>query len=162
MNKLRAEYIEEPDLVFGYRREEKDPRIGLKHLGPYFYPEESGPTPTSVRIGIISDPSTITQTKQLIEAIRSPIESASSNKWLYPDFPGINMETRIKCDLVLSDNWNVILKESEIKKVIDIENSNQRIFAAVSLYNEAVQQVVAGDDKPNVVICALPQLIEER
>jgi hypothetical protein len=161
MSTFRAEYIEEPDLVFGYG-EEKDPRIGLKHWGPYFYPQESGPTPTSVRIGIIGDSSTITETRLLIEAMRSPITSASSNKWLYPDFPGFNMGTKIKCDLVLSDNWNAILKENEIKRTISIDNPNQRIRAAVELYNEAVQQIAAGDDKPNVIVCALPQPIEDR
>lgn len=29
-----TKYLEEPDLVFGDQREEKDPKLGLKYLGP--------------------------------------------------------------------------------------------------------------------------------
>src|SRR6266487_2671810 len=103
---FRGEYIEEPDLVFGHKKEEKDPRIGLKYHGPYFYSEESGPTPTEVKIGIVSDANTTTKAKRLIAAFKEPILSDSTNKWLYPDFPGINVDTPIKCQFLISDHWN--------------------------------------------------------
>ena len=33
---IQATYIKEPDLIFGHRCEEKDPKLGLMHFGPYF------------------------------------------------------------------------------------------------------------------------------
>lgn len=92
MSSLVGEYIEEPDLVFGNRKEEKDPRIGLKYLGPYFYSDEPGPTPSQVKVGIVSDASTTTLTKRFLDSLKNPIPSQSNitNKWLYPDFPGIS------------------------------------------------------------------------
>ncbi len=128
-----SEYIEEPDLVFGKMKEEKDPRIGLKYHGPYFYSDEPGPSPTQVKIGVVSDAETSTLTKRLIDSFRDPIVSESTNKWLYPDFPGINLNTPIKCQFLMSDNWNVRLREAEIKRVIDIGDVNQRIAAGVNL-----------------------------
>ena len=35
MVRISASYIDEPDLVFGHRGIEKDPKLGLKHFGPY-------------------------------------------------------------------------------------------------------------------------------
>jgi len=157
-----SEYIEEPDLVFGKMKEEKDPRIGLKYHGPYFYSDEPGPSPTQVKIGVVSDAETSTLTKRLIDSFRDPIVSESTNKWLYPDFPGINLNTPIKCQFLMSDNWNVRLREAEIKRVIDIGDVNQRIAAGVNLYRDAVQEISLEDDSPHVIVCALPSLIEER
>ncbi len=164
MSSLVGEYIEEPDLVFGNKKEEKDPRLGLKYLGPYFYDDEPGPTPPQVKIGIVSDAITTTLTKRFVDALRNPIRSESkiTNKWLYPDFDGINLNTRIKCEFIVSDSWSVTLNESEIGEMAKIDTANERIAAAVNLYRDAVQKIADEDDKPHVIICALPPLIEER
>jgi len=164
MTSLIADYIEEPDLVFGNKKEEKDPRVGLKYLGPYFYPDESGPSPPQVKVGIVSDGVTTTLTKRFIESLKDPIRSQSeiTNRWLYPDFPGFNLNTHIKCEFALSDNWNATLNEVDVKHAADIDQVNERIAAAVNLYTAAVQRISDEDDKPHVIVCALPPLIEER
>jgi hypothetical protein len=164
LTSLTADYVEEPILVFGNKKEEKDPRIGLKYLGPYFYPDESGPSPPQVKLGIVSDGPTTTLTKQFIDALRSPIRSQSeiTNRWLYPDFPGFNLNTHIKCEFSVSDIWNARLNEADIEHAVKIENANERIAAAVNLYSKAVQKISDEDDKPNVIICALPAVVEER
>jgi hypothetical protein len=143
-------------------KEEKDPRIGLKYHGPFFYSDESGPSPTEVKIGVVSDAETSTLTKRLINSLSDPIASQSTNKWLYPDFPGINLDTPIKCHFLLSDNWDARLREADIRRVIDIDDANQRIAAGVNLYRDAVQEISLEDDRPHVIVCALSPLIEER
>jgi hypothetical protein len=164
MTSLIGDFIEEPDLVFGYKKEEKDPRVGLKYLGPYFYPDESGPSPPQVKIGIVSDGVTTTLTKQFIESLKGPIRSQSeiTNRWLYPDFPGFNLTTHIKCEFALSDNWNARLNEADVEHAANVSQVNERIAAAVNLYTAAVQKISDEDDKPHVIVCALPPLIEER
>lgn len=97
-----------------------------------------------------------------LEALGSPISSPSTNKWLYPDFLGFNLNTSIRCDFLTSDNWNATLRETEIKSVIGISNANQRIAAAVNLYRNAIRGISLEDDKPHVIVCALPEIIEER
>jgi hypothetical protein len=129
-----SHYIEEPDLVFGSQKEEKDPRIGLRYHGPYHYSTEKEPTPSQVRVGIIGTSTTITLAKQFLDKLRNPIQSPETNKWLYPDYPGFNKQTTIKCDFVTSENWEVVLKESEINKVLEIVDSvNKRIAARVQI-----------------------------
>lgn len=98
----------------------------------------------------------------MLEVLKSSITSPSKNKWLYPDFPGFNKNTTIKCDFSTSQNWEVTLKESEIRRVLDISDSvNRRIAAGVNLFKEGVRVISSEDDTPHVIICALPHNIEE-
>lgn len=157
-----AEYLEEPDLVFGKQKEEKDPRIGLRYHGPYHYSEEKEPSPNKVKVGIVGNGSTITLAKQVLKKLGSPVESPETNKWLYPDFPGFSLETTIKCDFETSQNWEALLKESEVNDVLSItDDANQRIAAAANLYKEKVRVISLEDNRPDVIICTLPQKIEE-
>jgi len=142
--------------------EEKDPRIGLKHFGPYHYSDESGPSPTQIKVGLISDGNTTTLVKRFLTSLRSPIASPNTNKWLYPDFLGFNLGTSIRCEFITSDNWNTTLRQTDIDSIISISNANQRIAAAVNLYTNAIKEISLEDDKPHVIVCALPQIIEER
>src|SRR5207245_7327492 len=115
-----------------------------------------------VKIGIISDANTTTSVKRLIESFKDPIPGSSTNKWLYPDFPGINLNTPIKCEFITSNNWNAGLKEMDVKRVVEIDDVNERIAAGVNLYRDAVREISIQDDLPHVIVCALPSSIEER
>src|SRR5205807_1884350 len=81
---------------------------------------------------------------------------------LYPDFPGINLNTPIKCEFITSNNWNAGLKEMDVKRVVEIDDVNERIAAGVNLYRDAVREISIQDDLPHVIVCALPSSIEER
>jgi hypothetical protein len=157
-----AEYLEEPDLVFGGQREEKDPRIGLRYHGPYHYSTEKEPLPGQVRIGIIGTGITITLTKQVLEKLKEFIESPNTNKWLYPDYPGFTSKTAVKCDFVTSGNWEETIRENEVRAVIGIADSvRRRIAAGVNLFRDKVGVISLEDNRPDVIICALPAEIEE-
>ena len=156
-NFFSSEFIEEPDLIFGDQKEEKDPRIGLKYHGPYHYTGEKEPSPNKVRVGIIGNSTTITLAKKALKKLKCPIKSSSSNKWLAPDYPGFSKNTSIKCDFVTSANWETTIKELEIKKVLKIVDSiNVRIAAGVNLFKDKVRILSLEDNKPDVIICAIP------
>ena len=98
----------------------------------------------------------------MLEKLKGPIESPRSNKWLAPDYPGFSKNTTIKCDFATSENWEAIIKETEIKSVLDIaESVNIRIVAGVNLFKEKVRIISLEDNKPDVIICAMPAQIEE-
>lgn len=160
--KLRSMYIEEPDLVFGGKREEKDPRIGLKYLGPYQYSSEESPTPSEVKVGIVGSSVSIDLTKQTLQRLGEPIESSESNKWLYPDYPGFRSDSPIRCNFVTSTNWELTLKEVEIKSVLSIaDDVNKRIAAGVNLFRDKIRALSMEDNKPDTIICTIPSDIEE-
>jgi hypothetical protein len=159
---FRSLFLEEPDLVFGGQREEKDPKIGLRYLGPYQYASEQTPTPGQVKVGIVGTATTIDLIQQIIGKLQQPIETLETNKWLYPDYPGFREDTSIKCELVTSSNWNLIIKESEVRAVLSIsDNVNKRIATGVNLFRDKVRIISQEDNRPDVIICALPQDIEE-
>ena len=161
MTRIHAFYIQEPDLVFGHRGEEKDPKIGLKYFGPYFSPSESMPSPMQVRVGIVGSGTTITLTKRILQLLGKEIKSDEDNKWLYPDFPGFRLDNNIKCKFVSSDTWNATITISETKRILEIVDPNERIAAASDLLVDKIKRITLEDSLPQVIICALPLDIEE-
>jgi hypothetical protein len=161
MTKFHAFYNEEPDLVFGHRGEEKDPKLGLKHFGPYFSPSEIMPSPMQVRVGIVGSGAIITLAKRILELLENEIKSNEENRWLYPDFPGFRLDNKIRCKFVTSDTWNATITTSEIKKILEIVDPNKRIAAASDLLVNKIEKITLEDSLPQVIICALPLDIEE-
>lgn len=160
MTKTHASYIEEPDLVFGHRGEEKDPKLGLKHFGPYFSPSEQVPSPMQVRVGIVGSGTTITLTKRILKLLGNEIKSDEANRWLYPDFPGFRLDNNIQCSFVSSDTWNATITNSEMKYILEIADANERIAAASDLFVEKIEKITLEDSLPQVIICSLPLDIE--
>ncbi len=161
MGSFQGFHIDEPDLVFGFKGEDQDPRLGLKRYGPYFSPEEPGPSPTQVRVGVIGSGETITLARQLLDLLRSEVRSGDSNRWLHPDFPGFSFETRIGSEIVNADRWNAPLTQTEIDEVVRVVDVNKRIAAASDLFLERVRAITLEDDPPHVIICTLPWVVEE-
>lgn len=159
-SKFVAKYIPEPDLIFGNKKEDKDPRIGLKHFGPFFFTDEKSPL-ESIRIGIIGNKECMSLANHVLKFIEQPVSSPKSNRWLFPDYPGMNKESKFKCVIKTSENWNALMSDDlELHKIENIENANERIGHAVNLYLEKIEKIAEGDDQPNVIICTLPKPVE--
>lgn len=161
MNRINAFYIDEPDLVFGHRGVEKDPKLGLKYFGPYLPSNDDLPSPTQIRIGIVGTGETITLTKRIIDLLSIPVKSDEANKWLYPNFPGFSVNTTIRSKFVLSDIWNANIMSSEIKHILSIADVNKRIASASNLFAQKIEQISSEESTPHVIICAIPHGIEE-
>lgn len=161
MTKIHVFYIKEPDLIFGHKGEEKDPKLGLKHFGPYFSSDEKMPSPMRVRVGIVGTGETITLTKRIISLLRSETKSDEENRWLYPDYPGFRHETEINCEFVNSDGWNETVTTSEIQQILKIVDPNERIAAGSDLFVEKIERITLEDSWPQVIVCAIPLEIEE-
>jgi len=159
-SKFVAKYIPEPDLIFGNKKEDKDPRIGLRHFGPFFHQDEHTPL-ESVRIGIIGNRECTGLAKKVLEFIEKPVPSPKPNRWLFADYPGMNSKSKFKCVIKTSENWNASVSDDlELRKIENIENPNERIGHAVNLYLEKIKTIAQGDDQPNVIVCTLPKTVE--
>jgi len=161
MTKIHVSYIEEPDLVFGHRGEEKDPKLGLKYFGPYFSSDEKLPSPMLVRVGIVGTGQTITLTKRIINLLKNEIKSDEKNRWLYPNYPAFKRDNEINCEFVNSDRWNETITTAEIQKILKVVDPNERIAAGSDLYVEKIKKIILEDSWPQVIICTIPLEIEE-
>jgi hypothetical protein len=161
VTRIYASYIEEPDLIFGHRGVEKDPKLGLKYFGPYLPSYDNLPTPTQIRIGVVGTGETISLTKQIVAMLSNPIKSEEPNKWLYPNFPGFSVNTTIRSKFVSSDIWNATILSSEIKHILSIADVNKRIASASNLFAEKIEKIATEESTPHVIICAFPTDLEE-
>lgn len=160
MTNFQSCYIPERNLIFGGQHEEKDPRIGLKHFGPYHFSTETI-TLEKIRLGIIGNKATIEKLKQIVEMISNPIDTVEANRWLYPPFCGMSKDTKFNCQLELSESWQETITQHDIDMVLNVADTNERIGAAVQLFVEKIKNISEEDNPPNVILCGLPRDIEK-
>ncbi|MEA3202070.1 MAG: hypothetical protein QOE90_3498 [Thermoplasmata archaeon] len=161
MTTVPATILPEPDLIFGQGKKDIDPRIGMTRNGPFHGENEKGPTPTTVRIGIIGTGPTLTLAKEVLTTLARPIASKNTNAWLSPDYPGVNMSTKIRCDFVPGEQWKASITDSDIRALEKIKDVNQRIAACANMYVAKISQILSEDSVPDVIICMLPEYVEE-
>ena len=158
---LEAEYLAEPDLVFGNQGEEKDPRLGMSKFGPYYSPGENAPSPARIRIGLIGTGETIGWGEKVIARLGEPVASAHTNKWLYPDYEGFSLESQVRCEFSIVDTQDGLILPQETKEVLSFADANHRIAAASNLLASKVERFLLEDSPPEVLLIALPPDIEE-
>jgi hypothetical protein len=158
---IQATYIEEPDLIFGQKHEEKDPKLGLMHFGPYIPSDSKKSFQTHIRVGIVGNSISITLAKKILELLDKPINSEETNRWLYPDYPGFRLDNKIQCGFTSSDIWNETITEYEIRNVLEIIDVNERIAAASDLFINKIEKITFEDSPPHVIICSIPKEIED-
>lgn len=159
---FRTDFVAEPKLVFGGRQEEDDPKTGLARYGPYRYEDEEIPLERAA-VGIVGNRIGIGLAQEIIEMLEKPLPSYhGDNRWLYPEYIGMNKGTRFQCGISTSKIWNALISDDfELAKIINIRNSNERISYASNLYADKVRKIAENDDKPAVVICVLPEVVEK-
>lgn len=161
MARFKTTYVPEPDLVFGNKGEDKDPKAGLRYHGPYFYPTGDAPL-ESVRIGIVGNRDGIDLVEKIVQKIKKPLKTKKLNHWLFPNYPGMNSDKPFHCNLITSTNWNALLSDDyDLAQLKNISDMNERIAHGANLYADKVEQIKSGDDVPNVIICELPKIVEK-
>lgn len=160
MTLFKASYLNEQNLMFGGNNEEKDPKLGLKNFGPYTHENEIFSL-EQIKLGIIGDKDSLEKGKEIIEMIQHPINSKENNKWLYPHFPGLFKESKFNCSITLSKTWQNSILMDEMDKIVGIVDVNERIGYAVELYLKKIEEIMAEDNLPNVILCCIPKIIEE-
>lgn len=156
---IYVQYINEPICIFGNENEEKDPKLGLKYYGPYHTKYEKKPV-DRIRIGIIGDGNTISLTKRILKLLGESIKNIETNRWLYPDYPGFILNSSIGCEFINSDRWNEEITFYDLHRLNNIVDVNIRIATAVNLFVDKIKNILM-EEGPQVIICALPYLIEE-
>ncbi len=154
-------HIEEPFLIFGNNQKSCDPKAGIKIFGPYFPSDQTQSTPSIIKVGIMGDGETIAFTKHWLEICKNSIESRKSNQALFPSFSGFTKDSLFRCEFVTTESMIEIITQKEIDEILKITDVNKRIGYTVDLFKSKISVLASREQRPDVIICALPQIIDE-
>ncbi|MDA7949538.1 MAG: hypothetical protein MPJ78_18945 [Hyphomicrobiaceae bacterium] len=157
-----TEHVEEPVLVFGGGGEEKDPKKGLKRNGPFTYSGEE-PSLHNIRIGIIGNREGIRLTNEILDLLKKEMATRhDENEWLFPSYPGMNKDSKFNCTIAAPDIMEAQISDLDVNRIVDkrFDDTRARIAFGVDLFAKKVQELVMDDDKPDVIICTLPKMVE--
>ena len=162
MQMFSTEYVVEPVLIFGGGGEEKDPKKGLKRSGRFTYSGEEASL-HKIRIGIIGNRLGIDMTKDILDMLKKEIRTHHDrNEWLFPSYPGMNNKSKLNCTIATPDIMVAQISDLQLKKITGkrFSGARARIAFGVDLFAKKVQELVMDDDKPDVIICTLPKIVE--
>lgn len=148
---IRARILKEPNLIFGGSFPASDPKTGLALYGPYSIPRNH------IRVGIIGDKDTITQTSLMLEKFRQPIEGPLKHPLWTPEFPGFSINSSFKCEFLTLDKWYQYISSSDIAKVEQLSFDWQKISHSVDIVINHLKNLREQEESPDIVICAPPR-----
>ena len=146
-----------PILEFGGTGYFTDQKAGLTQAGPFDL-RFGAAHRTQVRIGLVGPAEMIEKARKWYERCQSPIASHSENFAQYPPYYGF--KSIFHADLVLSDRWTVELSppKYDLDKALTL-GAVPRFEKVLSYYSRAVEKLAGGQNKPDVVICCLPESV---
>ena len=149
--------ISEPLLAFGGQQRHVDPKTGLALYGPYSLVGQSGPALKNIIVGIVGPSAMIADAESWLNACRGVLTNEGAQPFLYPHFPGINSTGQFQCELNFGDAWRESIRDVELRNALSTDEYAQRVKNVVGLYVRAIEVLAARDQRPDVVLCCMPQ-----
>lgn len=150
--------IPEPLLAFGGRHEHVDPKTGIALYGPYTVAGLSKPTPSSIIVGIIGPAAMIADAEQWLVAVKGIITNDGSQPLLFPHYPGFNLDSSFFCDFITGEAWKEAIQQKDLRQALTESTSfEDRVTKVCALYLEAIEILSQRDQRPDVILCCLPQ-----
>jgi len=155
---MKAEYLQEPFLVFG---EGKCfcPREGITKLKVY---DTVQPTRKhELLIGIVGIEEDIENMRNWFKRFESfiPAKPQGRQKGLFKSFPGFNLDHGFCAKFLYDTNYERILSPNDIEKVLEKPNKEQCILNAVDLFVENIR-FLSDLKNCDTVICIIPKSFE--
>lgn len=156
---FKAEYIEEPHLKFR-KGEAKDPRAGLMKYGPWT-PGSTGHN--EIKIGIIGTNKSIGAVKGLLQEMETVIPRDSSQvKRHQPPFPSMGPNSPFEASFVLMDRHQNELKPRDLDHITQHDKTSENVNVLLDQMDKRLKILKQRKDPPpDVVIIAIPEVIEE-
>jgi hypothetical protein len=149
---MKAVLLQEPELEFGTGRH-VDIRFGLMGYGPVDFQESPA---KQVRAGIVGTPESIEGVASWITRCRGEIPGRESNHpYLFPKFPGCNLETNLRFSVDVSSTAVREVFESEIDEALKRPNRSDVVVELAKLFLDEIEYL-ASAQKVQVIICAPP------
>lgn len=151
---MKLSIIDEPELEFG-EGTHICPRAGITKYK--VYDTKIGSRRTEIFVGAIGTSDTLSKLNNWLEKCSTyiPPKLNSNQPNLDVEFCGFNLETGFQANLKIEEINTRKLKNSDIKKIIKIENWNKRVEQAVDLYYRQVK-FIAQNRNVDVIVCTIP------
>lgn len=155
---IKVQLLSEPNLVFANGGLSTDPKEGLSLYGPYGV--NSGEHKETVKVGFVGTETTISQARTWLEKCSKFISGVEGKRRQFPDFPGFNPETAFRSRFVFNTDWNSPILQRELASILMMGDKVKGFEDAVELFASKVS-LISDLDIADVIICALPQEIED-
>ena len=134
------DYIEEPELSFGYDQHTAFSKDGLLWFGPL----DNSQKPASLRIGVVGSAKGISLYKKWVRQISLPIAAGKENAAHHLPFPGFGAV--FGCQWPEQPVCTLKISENRITETIRIKDRHQAIYNTVSLFDEAIRRYLTEED----------------
>lgn len=147
-------FLDEPRVEFGHGQKMHDPRDGLTLFGPF-----DGASPT-FRWGAVGTPRGLGYLDEWVTSIQSPVfpPAATRAKGLNASrvtFPGY--EAAFRSAWPSRPSIRCAIDETELNRRIHIAEVHQRVYGAVSLFSDPIENAVRTEDAPvNLWLVVVP------
>jgi len=131
MMTTKLSYFEEPRVEFGYAQTAEDSRDGLTLFGPF------EPAQGEARMGVIGTAKGLEAYKGFASEVNKPIFTASAGR---PFFPGFHSAFGLKWGA--TPTARIILSETEINRLLAVDNLHERTYQLVTLYLNEIQKYI--------------------
>ncbi|TCA82499.1 argonaute/piwi family protein [Rhizobium leguminosarum] len=156
--KFETTIFEEPQLEFGDRYQNPDPRRGLYMAGPL-----QTPVGDMLKIAVVGSSKTVEDTAKFLAAASVGFTGKTDkHPNMHPDFPGLGNQNPFRCKFEIADGATATVTQSKIDRIRKEPDHQKAVEMAVE---EIYQQLLAIDEssnRPNVAIVALPVSLIER
>jgi len=146
--KTVAEWLDEPDLMFGRGNLSPDPKVGI----PLYGPRSLGTSrhKGEIHIGFIGTSETVAKAKTLYEQCRRGIDGNAN----YEPFPGCNQNEGFRCDL--TTELTEIIRQHEYDLICGERKNRQKFETLLGVLQEKMNLISGRDHPLDYIVVALP------
>ena len=146
--KTAAEWLDEPDLVFGDDNVSPDPKVGI----PLYGPRSLGTSRhrNEIHVGFIGTSDTVAKAKALYEQCCKGIDGNDD----YEPFPGCNSNEGFRCDL--TTELTEIIRQHEYDLILEERKKRQKFEMLLGVLQQKMNLITGRDHPLDYIVVALP------
>jgi hypothetical protein len=156
---LTAFRIHEPVLIFGNGGRHVDPKAGLALFGPSGH-AKGGQGPTSIVVGLVGPQEAIESARAWLETLNSPVACDNDNPRLFPPFPGFR--ATLGSTIAVPENLMYDFPPKRLSSALGVAAHKNRVNACAALYAEGLEVLGGKAGRPNLVVYAWSEEIQEK
>lgn len=152
---MRARFLEEPELEFGYGGRHQEQRAGLMLHGPADI--ELASRPTSMRVGLVGQARELDELQTWLERCAMGVAARDDTvlSTLFPAFPGLHGEATFRTVLSFEASSRRELSRRNVRGLDEVTGDAATMMAAAELLAGEVEALLEGSDV-DVVLIARP------